>query len=116
MDDANAIARIAAELSEHYQTVVPFEIVMLSYYGRVLETGVSGRRLSVLKRARADLEGTWNRVERTVLRRGDVDDARAFNDIVVQLDAARRPADFARPADAELALALRMTHLFQAGP
>jgi hypothetical protein len=113
LDDANAATKLAAEIADQYQTRVPFEISMLAFYGRQLELGVSSRRSSVLKNAAVDLRSTWYRIEPTVLRRGDIADARSLTDIVVQLDAARRPADFDEVATAELAIASRLREVFE---
>jgi hypothetical protein len=46
-------------------------------------------------------------------RRGDIDEARRFTDIVVQLEGARRPADFVAPTRAELTEADRIVKLFR---
>lgn len=112
LDHANAATKLATEISDQYQTNVPFEISMLSYYGRQLELGVASQRTSVLKKATIDLRSTWHRIEPVVLQRGDIADARSFTDVVVQLDAARRPVDFGRAADAELAIASRLRRAF----
>lgn len=102
MGDANAITRLAAELSEQYRTVVPYEIGMLDYFGRQLEVGIVAKNLAALTRTTADLRQTWNQFEPTIERRGHGDDARRFTDIVVNLEAARRPSDFVAPTRAEL--------------
>jgi hypothetical protein len=41
-----------------------------------------------------------------------VDYARRFNDIVVELMGAKRPADFVAPVHAELAAAARLERIF----
>jgi hypothetical protein len=60
-----------------------------------------------------DLRSTWNRIEPTIERRGHVDDARRFTDIVVQLEGAQRPADFVAPTRAALAEADHLEKLFR---
>jgi hypothetical protein len=113
MDDANAITRIVAELTALFRPQEPYDVMMLGYYGRQLELGVAASRPSILNRARTDLQSTWNRVEPVIERRGQIDDARRFTDIVVQLDGAQRPADFVTPTRAALAAADRIEKLFQ---
>jgi hypothetical protein len=116
MDFANGITLIAADLSAPYQADIPYRIVLLDYYGRQLELGVAASRPSTLHRASVDLRQTWNAVEPSILRRGDVDDARRFTDIVVQLQQARRPSDFAAPARAELAAVDRLKAIYRPSP
>jgi hypothetical protein len=113
MDFANSITRLVAELSAPYQTEIPYEIVLLDYYGRQLQLGVAASRPSTLKQATADLRQTWNAVEPSILRRGHVDDARRFTDIVVQLEGAKHPTDFVAPVRAELAAVDRLEKIFK---
>jgi hypothetical protein len=113
MDDANGITRLVADMSGEFQPQVPYEAVMLGYYGRQLELGIASTKLATLTQASTDLRSTWNRIEPTIERRGHVDDARRFTDIVVQLEGARRPADFVAPARAELSEAGRIEKLFR---
>jgi hypothetical protein len=113
MDFANSITRIIADLSAEFQTDVPIDVVMLDYYGRQLELGIATGRQSTLTQATADLRQQWNRIEPTIERRGHVDEARRFKDIVVQLEGARRPADFAAPTRAELVAVDRLERIFR---
>jgi hypothetical protein len=112
MDAANSITRLAGELSSSYETAIPFKVVLLDYYGRQLELGLTASRPAMMRQAAADLRQTWNSVEPTILRRGGVEDARRFTDIVVQIEGARRPADFVAPVRAELAAVDRMQKIF----
>jgi hypothetical protein len=113
MDDANALTRLAAELSTDFQPLVPFEAVMLGYYGRQLELGIVAARPATLKQATADLRTAWNRIEPSVERRVTPDEARRFTDIVAQLEQARRPSDFVAPTRSELAQADRIVKAFK---
>ena len=113
MDDANAITRFVADLSAEYQTYVPYEVVMLGYYGRQLELGIAAGQVQTLKKASTDLRSTWNRVQPSLERRGHIDDARRFTDIVVDLEGARRPAQFVAPTRAELAEADHIAKMFR---
>jgi hypothetical protein len=113
MDDANGMTRLVADLAAEFQTQVPYEVVMLGYYGRQLELGIASARPSTLTQASTDLRSTWNRIEPAIERRGHIDDARRFTDIVVQLEGARRPADFVAPTRAELSEADRIEKLFR---
>jgi hypothetical protein len=113
LDHANATTKLATEISDQYETKVPFEIAMLSYYGRQVVIGVVSRQNSVLRQAVVDVRSTWHGIEPAVLQRGDLADARRFTDVVVQLDAARRPVDFLSAADAELAIASKLRQAFE---
>jgi hypothetical protein len=113
MDFANSVTRIVADLSAEFQADVPIGVVMLDYYGRQLELGIATGRQSTLTQATADLRQQWDRIEPTILQRGHVDDARRFTDIVVQLEGARQPADFAEPTRAELEAVDRLEMIFK---
>jgi len=113
MDFANSITRIVADLSADFQTDVPIAVVMLDYYGRQLELGIVTGRQSTLNRATADLRQQWDRLEPTIEQRGHVDEARRFTDIVVQLEGARKSADFAAPTRAELDAVDRLEMIFR---
>jgi hypothetical protein len=113
MDDANAVTRATAELSAEYQTDVPYEVKMLEYYGRQLELGIASGRIQTLTRASTDLRSTWNRIEPAIERRGRIDDARRFTDLVVQVEGARRVADYVAPTRAELTLAEQFDKAFR---
>ena len=112
MDSANSITHIVAELSAPYQAEIPYKIVLLDYYGRQIELGLAASSPSMLKQATAELRQTWNSIEPSILRRGDVEDARRFTDIVVQIEGAKRPADVVRPVRAELAAVDRLEKIF----
>jgi hypothetical protein len=113
MDFANGITLLVANLSEEYQTPLPYALVLLDFYGRELELGIAGTDQARLIRTSADLKQTWNRFERNVLQRGAVDEARQFTDIVAQLDGAQAPADFVAPARAELDAVDRLKKIFR---
>jgi hypothetical protein len=102
MDDANALTRLAGELSSMYQTPIPYDVLLLAYYGRQLEIGIVTGDQAALSRSSADLQQAWNRIEPTIEQRGHVDEARHFTDVVVQLQGARTPSAFAAPVRAEL--------------
>jgi hypothetical protein len=116
MDFANSITRIVADLSAEFHTEVPIGVVMLDFYGRQLELGIATGRQSTLTRATADLRQQWDRIEPTIVRRGRVDEAKRFTDIVVQLEGARRPADFVAPTRAELDAVDRLEKIFKPTP
>ena len=115
MTAANGITQLVADLSEEYQTEIPYALVMLGYYGRELELGIAAGDRARLQQTVADLQQTWNRFEPIILERGAVDDARRFTDIVAQLDGARVPADFVEPTRAELDAVVRLKSNFMAG-
>jgi hypothetical protein len=113
MDDANGITLRVADLAAEYQTPVPYEAVMLGYYGRQLDLGIASAQLSKVTQARTDLRATWERFERVIEGRGALDEARRFTDVLVQLDGAKRLADFVAPTRAERAEADRIEKLFR---
>jgi hypothetical protein len=113
MDFSNSITRLAADLSAKFQTEVPIDVVMLDYYGRQLELGIVTGRQSTLTQATADLRQQWDRIKPEIERRGHVDEVKRFTDIVVQLEGARRPADFTAPVAAELEAVDRLETIFK---
>jgi hypothetical protein len=112
-DDANAVTHLAAELSAMYQTTIPYDILLLDYYGRQLELGIVTGSQTALAQTSADVRQTWNRIEPTIERRGHTDEARRFTDIVVQLEGAKTPSAFAAPTRAELDAVDRLETLFK---
>ncbi|PWT83262.1 MAG: hypothetical protein C5B57_07155 [Blastocatellia bacterium] len=113
MDYSNTVTRLVADLSAEFQTDVPYDAVMLGFYGRQLELGIATVRPSTLTQAVTDLRSTWNRLQPVLLQRGQTDEARRFTDVVVQLEGAKRPADFVAPTRAELTEADRIEKLFR---
>ncbi len=113
MDDANAITRLVADLAARFERRVPYDAVMLGYYGRQLELGIASGQPSTLSQASGDLSSTWDRLEPKILELGAVDEVRRFTDILVQLEAAQRPAEFIAPTRAALAGADRIEKLFR---
>jgi hypothetical protein len=111
MDEANTITRLTAGLSAEFQSQVPYEARMLGYYGRELELGLVASRPSLLAQTVDELQSAWTRLEPTMERRGHVDEAKRFTDIVVQLIGAERPAQYVSPTRAELAEAERIEQL-----
>ena len=111
MDEANTMTRLVADLSAMFQAPMPYEAAMLGYYGRQLEFGLVSSRPSTLSDSATALQATWSRLQSIVERRGHIDDAKRFTDIVAQLIAARRPADRVAPTRAELAAAERIGQL-----
>ncbi len=113
MSDANHVTRLVAQISDGFVVHVPFEVATLPYYGRQLEIGVRRGRLANLRKTTTDLRAAWDAVEPAVLQRGAMADARAFTDVVVQLEGARHVNDFAAPASAEIVQATRLNELFE---
>jgi hypothetical protein len=111
MDEANTITRLVADLSASFQPQVPYEATMLGYYGRQLELGLVASRPSLLAQAADALQSTWSRLEPTLERRGNADEAKRFTDIVAQLVGAQRSAQFVAPTRAALTEAERIEQL-----
>ena len=112
MDGANAITLLVAELSARYEPQVPYEVKMLGYYGRQIELGIASGRLTGSTQAASDLVTAWNRIKPAIERRGHIDDARRFSDIVVELMGAKQLTDFVAPVNAERAAAARLERIF----
>jgi hypothetical protein len=113
MEAANAITQTVAELSQKYRSEVPYEVEMLGYYGRQIEVGIASQNSTVSKRATTDLGAMWSRIKPDIERRGHVDDARRFSDILVTLMNAKQAADFSGPARDELAAARHLETIFE---
>jgi hypothetical protein len=112
LDDANAVTRLVAQIADGFEVSVPFDIAILPYYGRQLKIGVVGRRSALLRRTTQDLQATWTRAEPRVVARGHTAEAQRFTDVIVDLEGARRIADFSRAAKAELRAAASVKGAF----
>ena len=108
MDEANTITRLVADLSAEFQGQLPYEAKMLAYHGRQLELGLVAGRPSMLAQSANALQSAWTRLQPAMDRRGQVDEAKRFTDIVVQLAGARRPAGYVAPTRAVLSEADRI--------
>jgi hypothetical protein len=111
MDEANTITLLVAGLSASFQLQIPYEATMLGYYGRQLELGLVASRPSLLAQSASALQSIWTRLEPTLERRGHIDEAKRFSDIVAQLVGAQRPAQYVAPTRAELTEAERIQQL-----
>lgn len=95
---ANAVTRIATQMSSHYTDPTPSDVAMLDFYGRELELGVAARDLTALKGTASQIDTTWARVRPTVEAHGGSAVARTFGDIVTKLDRASTPAEYGKVA------------------
>ncbi len=115
-NNANWIARLADEMAASYDTAVPTDVRLLTFFGRALEVDALQRRQAHARTDLADLRTVWSRVEPSILQRHDVDAAREFTDALVGLDAAVRHGDLARAARAEVAAANRVAAAYGVRP
>lgn len=95
---ANAVTRIATQMSSHYTDPTPSDVAMLDFYGRELELGVAARDLAALKETVSKIDTTWARVRPKVEAHGGSAVARTFGGIVAKLDRASTPAEYGRLA------------------
>lgn len=100
---ANAITRLATEMSAHYTDPTPSDVAMLDYYGREIELGAAANDIAVLKQTTSNIDATWARVRPQVESHGGAAVARKFGDTVTRLDAATTAAEYGKLATTILA-------------
>ncbi len=113
MESANAITRLAADLSRTFDATVPIQIPLLAYFGRQLEVGVVRHDAGQLRRAKSDLVQTWNTLRPQLEQHGNVDDVRRLTDVVVSLEGTQTPADIERLSRTELEDVERLRSTFK---
>jgi hypothetical protein len=95
---ANAVTRIATQMSAHYTDPAPSDVAMLDFYGREIELGVAAKDLAALKQTASKIDTIWARVRPLVESHGGGAVAMTFGDIVTKLNAASTPPEYGRLA------------------
>jgi hypothetical protein len=96
MREANLVTQIAADLTEPFNPQVPAAVTRLDFYGRELEIGVAAKEKDRLKAAATGLRTTWDKVRPAVKTRGGDAEAKRFDALVAQVEAAKSVDDYSR--------------------
>ena len=97
MRTANQVTRDVAEMTTAYKLSVPVEVSKLDYCGRELEIWAEAKDTNKLQATVREMRRTWNALRPSVESiRGA--EAKKFDGLVVQVEAAKAPADYSRLA------------------
>ena len=94
MQEANQITLIAANLTEPFHPQVPVDIARLDYYGRELEIWSAVNNETKLKETADALKKTWDKVRPSVMEHGGDAEAKSFDGLMLQLNAAKSPEQY----------------------
>src|ERR1700686_893885 len=94
---ANQITRDVAEMTAVYKVIVPVEVVLLDYYGREVEIWAEAKDTSKLQATVREMRKTWDAVRPSIEAKNSAL-AKKFEGLVLQLEAAKGPADYAKVA------------------
>ena len=98
MQEANQATLIAANLTAPFHPAVPVDVTRLDYYGRELEIGTAANNLVKLQATGAAMRKTWDELRPTIVARGGATEAKKFDQLMAQVQAAQSPVDFGRVA------------------
>jgi hypothetical protein len=98
MSAANRVTFIAAGLTEPFNPQVPAAVTRLDFYGRELEIGAASKDQTQLQAARDGLRKNWDKVRPTVKELGGDAEAKRFDALVTQVEAAKSVEDFSKLA------------------
>ena len=94
MQEANQITLIAANLTEPFHPEVPVDIARLDYYGRELEIWSVVKNEAKLMETADVLKKTSDKVRPFVMEHGGAEEAKAFDGLMLQLNAAKSPQQY----------------------
>lgn len=93
--EANRITLEIADLTAKYDPAVPVEVVKLDYYGRELEIWAAAKNTPKLQETAKMIHQDWNSVKSKIESRGGPKAIVAFDSLVVKMDSAKTPNDYA---------------------
>jgi hypothetical protein len=97
MRDANEVTLDVADMTSAYKLSVPVEVTKLDYYGRELEVWAQAKDSNKLAATVRELRRTWDTVHPTI-EAHSATEAKKFDSLVVRVELATTPADYARVA------------------
>lgn len=101
MREANQVTRRTADLTAAYSPTVPVAVARLDYYGRELEIWAQARDVGKLRATAAAMRREWDAL-RPILETRGAAEAKTFESLVAQVEAANAPAEYARLAQSVL--------------
>lgn len=109
---ANQVTLIAANMTKEFKPKVPVEVTLLDYYGREFEIWSASKNAAQLKTTAKEFHQTWNTLRPAVQARNS-SEAKTFDTIVAQVQAAKAPAEYGRFATPVLNAVDNLEKVFQ---
>ena len=96
--EANRITLEIADLTAKYDPTVPVEVIKLDYYGRELEIWAAAKNTAKLQETARMVHQNWNSVKPKIEAKGSATAVATFDGLVVKMDSAKTPDDYAKLA------------------
>jgi len=97
MQEANQVTLDVANMTTAYKLSVPVEVTKLDYYGRELEVWAQAKDANKLQATARELRQTWDSLRPTIAAKSATE-AKKFDSLIAQVEAAKAPADYDRVA------------------
>jgi len=97
MREANQVTFEVADMTAAYKLSVPVEVSRLDYYGRELEVWTQAQDANKLQATAREMRRTWDSLRPTI-ETHSATEAKKFDTLVVRVESAKTPADYARAA------------------
>ena len=97
MREANQVTFEVADMTAAYKLSVPVEVTRLDYYGRELEVWTQAQDANKLQATAREMRRTWDSLRPTI-ETHSATEAKKFDALVVRVESAKTPADYARAA------------------
>jgi hypothetical protein len=97
MREANQVTLDVANMTTAYTLNVPVEVTKLDYYGRELEVWAQAQDSNKLQATAREMRRTWDSLRPTIAAKSATE-AKTFEALVAQVEAAKTPADYTRVA------------------
>ena len=95
--EANQVTFDVANMTAAYKLSVPVEVIKLDYYGRELEVWAEAKDANKLQATVREMRQTWDSLRPTIVVKSATE-AKKFDALVAQVEAAKTPTDYARVA------------------
>ena len=97
MREANQVTLDVAGMTAAYKLSVPVEVTKLDYYGRELEVWAQAQDANKVQTTAREMRRTWDSLKPTI-EAHSATEAKTFDALVVQVEAAKTPTGYARAA------------------
>lgn len=98
MREANQMTLIVINLTSSYPQSIPPEITKLDYYGRELEIWAAVNDIKKLHVIAQEMRRTWEGIRPLLEARGDITEAKKFENLIVQIEHAKSASDYSNLA------------------
>jgi hypothetical protein len=93
MREANQVTFEVANMTTAYKLNAPVEVTKLDFYGRELEVWAQTKDANKLQTTARELRQTWDSLRATIAAKSATE-AKSFDALVAQVEAAKTPADY----------------------